>query len=173
MFTPTKRQKPRPYADAVLICIYCAVKHFRNTLDGSGAPNTGLSPPPCGSRRLPFLPATANSVGANCAHCVSALRQKLRIASLLLLSPQSLLTLRGPHGGRFNARTQGQAYHYPGMRVVATSPPRLVMCPAAAPPLSSFLIAGSWPARLYTAFLFGPHIKRIQRTYSIFGCFQT
>jgi len=40
-----------------------------------------------------------------------------------------------PHRGRFNARTRGQAYHYPDMRVIAPSPPRLVVRPAAAPPV--------------------------------------
>lgn len=36
---------------------------------------------------------------------------------------------------RFNARTQGQAYHYPDMRVIAASPPRLVVRSVTALPL--------------------------------------
>ena len=40
-----------------------------------------------------------------------------------------------PCMGRFNARTQGQAYHCTDMRVMASSLPQLVVRPAAAPPI--------------------------------------
>ena len=53
--------------------------------------------------------------------------------------------------GRFNARTQGQAYHYPGMRIMASSPPRLFVCSVAALPIPPFLKMGSWPATVHTA----------------------
>ena len=53
--------------------------------------------------------------------------------------------------GRFNARTQGQAYHYPGMRIMASSPPRLFVCSVAALPIPPFSKMGSWPATVHTA----------------------
>ena len=52
-----------------------------------------------------------------------------------------------PRRGCFNARTEtGQAYHYPDMRVVAASPPRLAVRLAAALPIPhSGIMASSLP----------------------------
>ena len=111
--------------------LFCSIGDFRNTLDGAGTPNTGLSPP-----------------------------------AVLTGRPLCLRRLTARQG-RFNARTETRrVYHYPDMRIMASSPPRLVVRSVAAPPIPPFFcgIMASLPSH---GFPFGPHTKRIQWTYSI------
>ena len=85
--------------------LFCSIGDFRNTLDGAGTPNTGLSPP-----------------------------------AVLTGRPLCLRRLTARQG-RFNARTETRrVYHYPGMRVMAPNPPRLVVRSVAAPPIPPFFL---------------------------------
>ncbi len=152
------RQKPRPHAGTVLICVLLAVTKFQEHTGRRWRALHGTSTP-CGSHRSPFLPATAHIVEANFAHSASA-------------SGESCVSLRyfsSPH------KVCG-LYRVPDASTLGRKGKRIIV-----------LICGSWPQACHSllcarrllplyllphvgimasspphGFPLGPHIKRIQ-----------